>query len=149
MSAIQVTLLVFVLIEILSIMELYFMQDRCVFNGASVFSGWEISKEVPEVHGMVRYLVNWVAGMKLIVVGLLSVLVFTAPAQILLYCAIAMVAAISSFFWRLYPQIRKYDQAGLVEPQGRSKKLGIMVLGLELILITSIVIEWAGISIIS
>jgi hypothetical protein len=134
-------MLVMVAIEAFSILELYFMQDRCMFNGAAMFSGWEISKEVPEVHEMVRYLVNWVAGMKMIVFGLLSVLALTAPAQTLLYSGVALVLAISSFFWRMFPLVRKFDTNGFIKPKGRARTLGAMVAGLELILVASVMID--------
>lgn len=141
MNTLQVTLLVFAGIEILSVLELYFMQDRCMFNGAAMFSGWEISKEVPEVHGMVRYLVNWVAGMKLIVVGLLVVLAFTAPMQVLVYVGVALILAVASFFWRMFPIACKFDRYGFIQPKGRARVLGAMVGGLELLLIGAVLVE--------
>lgn len=140
MSALQVTFLVFASIEGLSILELYFMQDRCMFNGVAMFSGWEISKEVPEVHGLVRYLVNWVAGMKLIVVGLLVVLALTAPAQTLLMAGIVLVLTVASFFWRMFPIACKFDKHEFIQPKGRAKTMGMMVAGLELVLVASIFI---------
>jgi hypothetical protein len=140
MNAIQISFLVVLAIEILSVLELYFMQDKAVFNGVSIFSGWDISKEVPEVHELIRYLIHWVAGVKLIVIGLLLVLALTAPTQTLIYAGVALVLAIGSFFWRMFPTICKHDQAGLIEPHGRSQMLGIMVLGLEAVLIASVMI---------
>jgi hypothetical protein len=144
MSTIQVALFVMVIVEALSVLELYFLQDTPIFNGVAIFSGWEISKEVREVHELVRYLVNWVAGMKLIVVGLLLVLALTAPQQTLLYAGIALAAAVASFFWRMFPAICKLDREGCVNPFGRSRVLGWMVFGLELILIASVGIDLLG-----
>ncbi len=141
MTALQVTLLVFALTESLSILELYFMQDRCMFNGVAMFSGWEISKEVPEVHGMVCYLVNWVAGMKLIVVGLLVVLALTAPTQTLLLVGLALFLAVASFFWRMFPLANKFDQFGFIRPKGRARTMGLMVAGLEMLLLGAVMIE--------
>jgi len=141
MTALQVSMLVIASIEGLSILELYFMQDRCMFNGAAMFSGWEISKEVPEVHGMVRYLINWVAGMKLIVVGLLAVLALTAPTQTLLCAGVILVLAIASFFWRMFPIIKNFDDHGFIQPKGRAKVLGMMVAGLEVLLVASVFIN--------
>lgn len=141
MSAVQITMIVFVTIEILSVLELYFLQEKAVFNGVSIFSGWEISKEVPEVHQLLKYLVNWVAGIKLIVIGLILVLVFTAPVHSLICAAAALVITVSSYFWRMYPMLQKHDQAGLVSPRGRSRMMGAMVLGLEVILIASMLVE--------
>ncbi|MEJ2758803.1 MAG: hypothetical protein P8046_10020 [Anaerolineales bacterium] len=141
MTALQVTLLVFAGIEALSVLELYFMQDRCMFNGMALFSGWEISKEVPEVHGMVCYLINWVAGMKLIVVGLLVILVLMAPTQILLLVGASLFVTVASFFWRMFPLVSKFDANGFIQPAGRAKTMGLMVAGLEVLLIGAVIIE--------
>ena len=141
MSAIQVTLLVIASVEVLSVLELYFMQDRCIFNGVAMFKVCVLARKDPDLFGMVRYLVNWVAGVKLIVIGLIVVIVFTAPANTILYAAISMIFTIASFFWRMFPMSRKFDEAGLIEPKGRSKMLGIMVLSLEVFLVASILVE--------
>jgi hypothetical protein len=141
MSAIQVTLLVIMAVEILSVMELYFMQDRCIFNGVAMFKVCEVARKDPDLFGLVRYLVNWVAGIKLIVIGLVAVIVFTAPEQTILLAAISMVFTIASFFWRMFPMSRFFDEMGQIEPKGRSKMLGAMVVGLEVFLVASILIE--------
>lgn len=141
MSAIQVTLLVIMAVEILSVLELYFMQDRCIFNGVAMFKVCAEARENPDLFGLVRYLVNWVAGIKLIVIGLIAVIVFTAPEQTILLAALSMVITIASFFWRMFPAARFFDEMGQIEPKGRSKMLGAMVIGLEFCLVASIVIE--------
>ena len=144
MDAIQITLLIFALIETLNMLELYFLQNNCRFNGACIFSGWERSKADPEVHALIRYLVNWLAGVKMIVIGLVLVLVFTAPESTLLLAAVALVITIGSFYWRLYPMLRTADRAGQVKPKGHSQRLGIMVAGLELSLVFTIGIQVLG-----
>lgn len=141
MNALQICLLVFVIIETLNMLELYFMQDKCVFNGICLFSGWDKSKEDPEVHRLVRYLLNWLAGMKMLVVGLVLVLIFTAPKQTLLLSAISMVITIGSFYWRMYPMISKADDEGQLKRKGRSRMLGKMVAGLQFSFIITIIIE--------
>ena len=141
MSVVRVFLIVFVIIETLNILELYFMKDNCVFNGLCIFSGWDISKADPEVHRLVRYLINWLAGVKMIVIALVVVLIFTAPEQTLLLAACAMVIAISSFFWRMFPMIRKADKEGQITPKGRSKVLSSMVAFLELGFLVAIFVE--------
>jgi hypothetical protein len=141
MSAIQVTLLVIAVVEVLSVLELYFMQDRCIFNGVAMFKVCVLARKNPDLFGLVRYLVNWVAGIKLIVIGLIVVIVFTAPANTILYVAISMIFTIASFFWRMFPMSRQFDEAGQIEPKGRSKMLGMMVLSLEVFLVASILIE--------
>lgn len=144
MNAIQVTLLVFVLIESLSMLELYFLKDNPMFNGVGIFSGWEISKRNPEVHALVCYLVNWLAGVKMIVISLVLVLAFMVPENTMLLGTIALAVTVSSFYWRLHPMLRAADKAGQVTPQGHSKRLSIMVAGLELSLFFAIGAQMVG-----
>ena len=105
------------------------------------FSGWEKSKADPEVHILVRYLVNWLAGVKMIAIGLVLVLVFMVPESVTLLGAIALVITVSSFYWRLSPMLRAADVAGLVTPRGHAKRLSIMVAGLELSLVFGIAVQ--------
>jgi hypothetical protein len=138
MSAIKVCMLVFVVIEILNMLELYFMQDQCKFNGLCIFRGWEKAKEDPDVHELLRYLINWLAGIKMIVIGLVLILVFTAPEKTLLFAAVALIITIGSFFWRMVPMIRRADAAGRIQPAGRSRSLAWMVASLEIGLVLTI-----------
>jgi len=144
MNTLQVTLLVFVLIETLSMLELYFLQDKPMFNGVGIFSGWERSKADPEVHMLVRYLVNWLAGMKMIVIGLVLVLVFMVPENTKLLGTIALAITVSSFYWRLNPMLHTADMAGQVMPRGHSRRLSMMVAGLELSLFVAIGMQVLG-----
>ena len=45
MSAIQVSLVVIMVVEILSVLELYFLQDRCIFNGVAMFKVCVLTRE--------------------------------------------------------------------------------------------------------
>lgn len=144
MNALQIFILVFVLIETLNLIELFFMKDKGVFNGVSIFSGWEKSKTDPDVHDLVCYLVNWVAGIKLIVVLVLGVLVFTAPDQTLIWAASALALAVTFYYWRLYPRLRKMRRAGQITPAKRPGQLTWMLTGLELGLIAVILTTVIG-----
>ena len=144
MNAIQVTLLVFVIIESLNMLELYFLKDNPMFNGVGIFSGWEKSKADPEVHALVRYLVNWLAGVKMITISLILVLIFMVPESAALLGAVALVITVSSFYWRLCPMLRAADLVGQVSPRGHAKRLSMMVAGLELSLVFGIVVQMFG-----
>ena len=144
MKTLQITLLVFAFIETLNMLELYFLQNNCKFNGACIFSGWEKSKSDPEVHALMQYLVNWLAGVKIIVIALVLVLVFTAPETTLLVAAVALVITIGSFYWRLFPALRIADKAGQIKSKGHSTRLGFMVAGLQLSLVFAIGFQLLG-----
>ena len=129
MNVLSIAIGVFILLESLNVITLYFFPGTTRGNGMGVFNAWEASKAYPEIHRLVRYLVNWVAGTKLIFIALLLVILFTAGDQTILLTVVALIASIFSFFWRLFPQIRAADQAGAISPPGYSKTLGLMIAG--------------------
>jgi len=93
---------------------------------------------------LIKYLVNWVAGTKLIFILLLIVIVYTADQQTLLLTGVALVISISSFFWRLFPLIRKMDRDSQIEPKKYSAVLGWMILAFVLVFTTAIFISYNG-----
>ena len=79
------------------------------------------------MHALVRYLINWVAGTKLIFVGLLIVIVASGSAETKLAAVLVLIASILSFFWRLFPALLRLDREGQLTPKGYSKTLGLMI----------------------
>jgi hypothetical protein len=144
MNWISVVIIGFVLLEGSNVAALYFMPESKKANAMGVFKAWEQSKQDPAVHDLVRYLVNWVAGTKLMFLALLVVILLTADAEGLFYTGIAMVIAISSFFWRLFPLARKMDREGQLDPAGYSSLLGLMIAGMLLIFLVAIVVTGNG-----
>lgn len=55
----------------------YFTPGTHRGNGLGVFNAYEKSKKDPEIHALVRYLINWVAGTKIIFIALLIVTLIT------------------------------------------------------------------------
>ena len=127
MSILSIAIIIFLILESLNVLTLYFNPGSQMGNGIGVFNAWEKSKNDPEMHEFIRYLVFWVAGTKLIFIALLLVILFTTGESTKLLTVVAMIASISSFFWRLFPIIKSQDKAGHITPQGYSKTLGIMI----------------------
>ncbi|MDP3499335.1 MAG: hypothetical protein Q8S33_03350 [Myxococcales bacterium] len=123
----SIAIVVFVVLESLNIAMLYFQPGSRLGNGVGVFNAFESSKADPPVHELVRYLINWVAGTKLIFVGLLIVIVATGSAETKLAAVLVLIALILSFFWRLFPALRRMDRDGQLTPKGYSKTLGLMI----------------------
>ena len=117
---------------------LYFFPGSKYANGVGVFKAWEKSKNDPEIHDFVKYLVNWVAGTKLIFILLLIVILYTAGDQSLIFTGIALVVSITSFFWRLFPLIRKMDRNDQIDPKNYSAVLGWMILALILVFLVAV-----------
>ena len=123
----SIAIVVFVVLESLNIAMLYFQPGSRLGNGVGVFNAFEASKAEPPVHELVRYLINWVAGTKLIFVGLLIVIVATGSAETKLAAVLVLIASILSFFWRLFPALQRLDRDGQLTPKGYSKTLGLMI----------------------
>lgn len=129
MTILKITTIGFLLLETANVITLYFFPGSKYANGIGVFKAWEKSKNDPEMHNFVKYLVNWVAGTKLIFIVLLIVILSTANDQNLLLMGAALILSIASFFWRLFPLIRKMDKANEITPKNYSAALGWMILG--------------------
>lgn len=129
MSILSIAITLFILLEILNVLILYFNPGSQLGNGIGVFNAWEKSQADPEMHQFVRYLVFWVAGTKLIFIALLLVILFTTGESTQQLTMVAMMASIASFFWRLFPMIKAMDKAGHITPPGYSKTLGMMIAG--------------------
>jgi len=110
-------------------------------NSVGIFKAWEKSKGDPEIHDLVKYLVNWIAGTKLIFILLLLVLLIRSDEQSLLFSGAALVLSIAAFFWRLYPLVKKMDQDGQIAPKNYSKVLGWMILAMLIVFSISILIS--------
>lgn len=129
MSILSIVIIIFTILETMNIFMLYFTPGTSRGNGMGVFNAYDKSKLDPEVYALVKYLINWVAGTKLIFVVLLIVILITGDSTIKIFSIIALILSISSFFWRLYPIIKKMDSHGQITPKGYSKTLGIMIGG--------------------
>lgn len=128
MSILMIVISLFALLEVTNVITLYFFPGSRRANGIGVFNAWEKSKADPEMHRFVRYLVNWVAGTKLIFLALLIVILFTGGEATKLWAVVALIISILSFFWRLFPIIREMDKNNQIAPKGYSKSLCIMII---------------------
>ena len=127
MNALSAAIIAFIILESMNIILLYFAPSSRKGNGVGVFDAFEKSKEYPELHAFIKYLINWVAGTKLIFIALLIVILITGSNTTRLFSVIALILSIASFYWRLYPAIRKMDEQDEISPKGYSKTLFIMI----------------------
>ena len=141
---ISVVIIGFILLEATNLVALYFFPGSKYANSVGVFMAWEKSKKEPEIHDFVKYLVNWVAGTKLIFLLLLVVILITADDQGLFYTGVALVISISSFFWRLFPLIRKMDRGDQIDPKNYSAILGLMISVFVLVILAALLVSGRG-----
>ncbi len=120
---------VFLLLECANVAALYFRPGTTMFNAVGVFRAFEASKADPDVHDLVRYLTFWVAGTKLIFIVLLIAILAFGDDRMRVIAVGALILSILSFFWRLFPLIRRMDARSMLRPPGYSKALGFMIFG--------------------
>jgi len=124
---VKIVILAFIALESSNVLALYFFPGSKRANAVGVFSAWEKSKQYPEIHDFVKYLVNWVAGTKLIFLLLLGVIVLFGDLSIQKQSLLALALATLTFYWRLFPLARKMDRNGQMEPRNYSVMLGGMI----------------------
>ena len=127
MTIAEIIILAFIFLELSNVVMLYFAPGSKKANAVGVFDSWEKSKKYPEIHEFVKYLVCWVAGSKLIFIFLLIGIIIFGEREIQQFGLIALAVATLSFYWRLFPLIRKMDMRGEISPKNYSMILGIMI----------------------
>ena len=126
---VQVVIAAFMVLELLNVLALYFAPGSKYANAVGVFTAWEQSKRDPALHAFVQYLVNWVAGVKLIFLALLALIVVVGDAELQRLSLLALAATTATFYWRLFPLVRRMARRGEVEPGNYATVLGMMILG--------------------
>lgn len=129
MKFVTIVTIGFLVLEAFNVLALYFFPGSTYANAVGVFKAWEKSKNDPDVHDFVKYLVNWVAGTKLIFILLLIVILAFADDRTLVFAVASLVVSVASFFWRLFPLVRKMDRKGQIQPKNYSLALGWMIAG--------------------
>lgn len=124
---INIWLIIFLTLETLNVLTLYFKPGFDKGNGVGAFKGWEVSKAIPNIHAFIRYLVYWVAGTKLIFIGLLILILVKGTLELKVWTSLVMAIAIASYYWKLHPIIRSLDKKGEISPEGYSKQLGLLI----------------------
>ena len=128
MDILSIAILIFIVMESANVAILYFWPGSRLGNGVGGFNAFHNS-ENEEQKLFASYLVNWVAGVKLIFIFLLAVILIIGTEPVRLWAVVAMILSIATYFWRLHPTIKKLDAMGCITPKGYSKALGWMITG--------------------
>ncbi len=129
MELIDIAIVIFVIMELLNVIILYFFPDSNKGNGVAVFKAWKEAKNDEGTYLFAKYMANWVAGIKLIFIVLLLVILFTGSDTTKILGTTVMILSIATFFFRLNPIMHKLDEMGEIIPKGYSKKLQNMIIG--------------------
>ena len=138
MSLLSIAILIFIIMESANVAILYFWPGSQLGNGVGVFNAFHNS-ESEEQRLFTFYLINWVAGVKLIFIFLLAVILVIGTEQVKLWAVVAMILSIATYFWRLHPTIIKLDAMGCITPKGYSKALGWMITGFMLMFTAALI----------
>jgi len=139
MNMLSIAIIIFLVLETLNVFMLYFTPGTRRGNGLGVFNAYEKSKKDPEVHALVRYLINWVAGTKIIFIALLIVILITGDNITKLFSVGALILTILTYFWRLHPSISSMDADGQITPKGYSRILAYMIAGFIVVFVVAII----------
>jgi len=140
MPFVKIVILAFIVLELSNVFALYLTPGSKYANAVGVFTAWEKSKQDPEIHDFIRYLVYWVAGAKLIFLFLLAVIIIFADLNSQRMSLLALAIATASFYWKLFPLIRKMDKAGQIKPKNYSILLGVMIFLFIIVFLTALVL---------
>lgn len=128
MNLIDITILLFVILESTNIFILYFKPDFKYGNSVSVFKHFEETKKDENLHLFIKYLVNWVANVKLMFISFLIITVIFGSNQFKLYTLMACLLSTLIYYISLAPIIKKLDNNNYINPKGYSKVLNLMIL---------------------
>lgn len=140
MNLLSVSILIFILMEAANVAILYFWPHSQLGNGVGVFNAFQ-NCENEEQKLFSSYLVNWVAGVKLIFIFLLAVILLMGSEQVRMWAVVAMILSIATYFWRLHPAIKRMDAMGYITPKGYSKVLGCMIAGFMIMFIVALAVH--------
>ncbi len=129
MNAIDIVLTLFIVLECLNVILLYLVPGSTKGNAVGVFKAYAKAKADPELSALVDYLVNWVAGTKLIFIVLLIGVIITGSPATKVFSIIALIFSIATFFSRLFPIIKRMEAGGSLTINGYSRTLAIMIIG--------------------
>ena len=146
MDLLSIIIIIFMIMELSNVIILYFKPEFKYGNGIAVFNGWEKSKEDENMHNFVKYLVNWVAGVKLIFIILLGAIVALGNEELKILAVICLIISIATYYFRLSPLIRKLDKNNEITPKGYSKTLDLTIFSFICVFIMGLYISLNRIS---
>lgn len=124
MDLLSIAIIIFIIMESANVAILYFWPGSRLGNGVAVFNAY-FNPGSEEQRLFTSYLVNWVAGVKLIFIFLLAVILVLGTEQVKLWGVVAMILSIATYFWRLHPHHQKAGRHGLYHPQGLLQGSGL------------------------
>ncbi len=143
MNFLDISIYIFVFLELSNIIIIYMKPDFKYGNGLAVFKDWNQEQDESTML-FKKYMANWVAGSKLIFVVLLIVIVVYGNDTIKLASLLVMIPAIATYYIKLHPLIKKLDSLGRVQPKGYANTLIAMISTFLLMFVVAICLYLIG-----
>ncbi len=140
MHILDISIVIFIALELSNVILLYFKQDFKHGNTLFSFKGYEKSKNDDEIFQLIKYLGVWVANCKLIFILLLIPILFYGNDTLKLYSVIIMIVGVSVYYFTLYPLIKRMDQKNQLVVKGYSKTLTILISAIIAMYVVSTII---------
>lgn len=144
MDTISIVLAAFIVLECLNVILLYKVPGSTKGNAVGVFKAYAKAKADPDLGVLVDYLVNWVAGTKLIFIVLLIGIIITGSPATKVFSVVALIFSISTFFSQLFPIIKKMEAGGGLTIDGYSRTLAIMIAAFIAVFAVALVVYLVG-----
>ena len=142
MNYLNIAIILFVIMETLNVITLYFFPKSRYGNGVGVFNNLEKAEKDESTWIFTKYMINWVANVKLIFIALLLVIYFIGDESIKVWATVIMILSISLYFITLHPLIKKLDNMGEITPKGYSKGLFAMILGMIVMFLGALILHF-------
>ncbi len=139
MYLLNISIILFIILELFNVIILYFYPDSKRGNGVAIFKQYHKNKNDKNNYLFTKYLINWIAGTKIIFIALLIVILLNGTEQLKLHSLVALIISISTYYIKLYPIIKKLDINNEINPKGYSKNLTLMITGFIIIFIINII----------
>jgi len=109
-------------------------------NGVGIFKVMHELDEEDRTYFLVKYLINWVANVKLIFVALAITIVIFGTEIVQFHAVLALIFSTFMFYVTLYPILKKLDDENLLITKGYSRTLAFTILSFILMFIAAIII---------
>ncbi len=141
MSVLDASIIIFIVLELLNVIILYFSPEFKYGNGVATFKEWEKGKEDENRYLFNRYMAKWVANSKLIFIALLGVILFKGTEEIKIYAVIATIISIAVYYITLHPIVKKLDEKEMLTKKGYSKTLFLMITGFLVMFLLALFVQ--------
>ncbi len=131
----------FIILELSNVLVMYFFNETTIANGVGVFKNF-IEQEDQGTKDLIRYLIYWVAGTKLIFMSLLLVIIIFGDQTMKQAAVLVLSASVGIFYLKMYPLVKKIELDGGITTKNYSRNLAIIIFIFILVFIGSFILSF-------